>query len=237
MPNNQLVLLCWPGLADLWLRGSARALLFSTIFSILLNVAAVSTFVWPKLFSSGVSSALWIAVGTVWLGSILFTYRRWPLQNNHPENRSTDSDALFIQAQTEYLKGHWAEAELLLRRQLGYDRRDIESRLMLATLFRHQRQFDFAEQQLEILIRFDEAQRWSSEIDRELNLLDTNRDEEQLTPDGVVEIDPVMRQPILTEPVLTDTDLQPFTELTPESPQPDLDDPSHQTSIRLNRAA
>ncbi len=92
-------------------------------------------------------------------------------------------DTLFIQAQHEYLKGHWGEAKTLLKRQIGQHPRDIESRLLLATLFRHSRQLDQSLQQLKEIKRFDEAIEWNFECEREEELIReiiSTQDEEKL---------------------------------------------------------
>jgi tetratricopeptide (TPR) repeat protein len=81
-------------------------------------------------------------------------------------------DTLFIQAQREYLGGHWEEAEGLLRQRIQRQPRDMESRLLLATLLRHSRRLDEAAQQLDEMDRYDEAIEWSFESGRERQLID-----------------------------------------------------------------
>jgi hypothetical protein len=78
---------------------------------------------------------------------------------------------LFIQAQHEYLRGHWGEAQTLLNRQIDQHPRDIEARLLLATLFRHSRKLDQSIQQLKEIKRFDEAVEWNFECKREEELI------------------------------------------------------------------
>jgi len=81
-------------------------------------------------------------------------------------------DTLFIQAQSEYLRGHWEEATGLLVRQIRKNPRDVEARLLLATLFRHTREYEKAKVELANAQKFDEAIEWRIEIDREFELLD-----------------------------------------------------------------
>lgn len=81
-------------------------------------------------------------------------------------------DTLFIQAQREYLGGHWEEAESLLRRRIENAPRDMESRLLLVTLFRHTRRLDLARWQLSEMQRFDESLEWAFESDRENQLIE-----------------------------------------------------------------
>lgn len=80
-------------------------------------------------------------------------------------------DTLFIQAQREYLGGHWEESESLLNRRLDQVPRDIESRLLLATLLRHTRRLNEAREEILAIERFDESSEWNFEIDREKQLI------------------------------------------------------------------
>lgn len=81
-------------------------------------------------------------------------------------------DTLFIQAQREYLGGHWEEAEAILKRRLEQAPRDIESGLLLTTLFRHMRRFNDAREGILAIERFDESSEWEFEIEREKQLID-----------------------------------------------------------------
>ncbi len=82
------------------------------------------------------------------------------------------SDTLFIQAQREYLGGHWEEAEMLLRRCLQTTPRDIEARLLLSTMLRHSRRLEEASEELTTILKFDESSNWIFEIRREERLLE-----------------------------------------------------------------
>lgn len=160
-------ILSWPGLRLAWRIGEPLGLAWAGAFSILFNLAVVSTFVWPQLLGPNVPLGLWIATVLVWLGSAAYEFRcnqRMPVDAS-PAARG--DDALFIQAQAEYLKGHWEEAEWLLRQRLSSCHRDIESRLLLVTLYRRRGQPELAAEQLQILRRFDGALAWSEEIERE----------------------------------------------------------------------
>ena len=88
----------------------------------------------------------------------------------------------FIQAQTEYLRGSWADAQTLLETLLERRPRDSEARLLLATLLRHSRRLTKARQQLEILERFDESLPWQFEINRERELLKEIENESVVQP-------------------------------------------------------
>jgi hypothetical protein len=56
--------------------------------------------------------------------------------------------------------------------------------LLLATLFRHQRRFDAAEEQLRALQKLDESQGWAREIAREADLIRKFAEYEQSSSSG-----------------------------------------------------
>jgi predicted Zn-dependent protease len=92
--------------------------------------------------------------------------------NRRHEARRADPEAdRFDQALDGYLKGNWIEAERLLGGLLRRDDRDVDARLMLATLLRHTRRFDEATRELNRLVRLEGAQKWALEIRREGELL------------------------------------------------------------------
>jgi len=84
------------------------------------------------------------------------------------------SEDLFIQAQTEYLKGHWCEAESLLRKLVN-EAQDVDAHLSLAALYRQTNRCDEARSVLRMLERFDGAEKWRFEIERERLLLERSR--------------------------------------------------------------
>ncbi len=154
----------WPGLPKLWLRGHWSGLLPAVAFAVLLNTTIVGSFIWPELLARRLVVLCWTLVGASWCLSVVLGYRQWlALQNN----AAPSHEDLFLQAQAEYLRGHWFEAEARLRQLLLGDPRDADAHLMLATLFRHTRRYEQAERQLLLLERLDGAEKWSLEIDQE----------------------------------------------------------------------
>ncbi|QEG24082.1 tetratricopeptide repeat protein [Mariniblastus fucicola] len=175
------ILCCWPGLPGLWYRGRWSSLMLAITFAILLNLTIVASFIWTGIFNDDSFPAIaWPVLLLIWFSSVVIARRnlpdvmsltkddRFPANDSEPEGAI---DALFIEARREYLKGHWNEAQSLLQRQLKHYPRDIESRLMLATLFRHTRQFDEATKQLNQVEKYDPAINWKNEIARERELL------------------------------------------------------------------
>lgn len=171
------VILCgWPGLPGLWFRGQMSSLLVAIGFSILLNLALVSSFLWPWSLGETFPFVAWPMIFLIWGTSSWMAYNGLTDVMSVPATEkvadSKRPDTLFIQAQREYLGGHWEEAEALLNRRIGNVPRDIESRLMLATLLRHTRRLDEARDQISAIQRYDEAAEWDFEIDRECQLID-----------------------------------------------------------------
>ena len=174
---GQWVLCGWPGLAPLWLRGSWSSLALAVGFSALLNIALVATFAWPTLLGDSFPAVAWPLIFAIWVSSSVVSCRlvgSWVgppamaaeakvvekgdfLDENQP-------DTLFNRAQGEYLKGNWLEVERLLKGRLKQKDRDVESRLLLATLYRHTDRLELARAELDSLKRFDESVHWNFEI-------------------------------------------------------------------------
>jgi len=165
------VLTClWPGLPRLWLQGKLSGLFVALLFGFALNLALTSSFVFPNLLGFGTVRIIWLVVVTSWL---VATWRNLnKLQSSSmPSASSPANEDLFLKAQTEYLNGHWLESESLLRRLLKSNPTDVDTQLMLATLFRHARRYDEARTQLESLERLPGSRKWILEISQEYQLL------------------------------------------------------------------
>jgi hypothetical protein len=152
------------------------SLLVAIGFSILLNLALVSSFIWPWSLGETFPFVAWPMIFLIWGTSSWIAYNGLTDVMSVPTSEKVAvperPDTLFIQAQREYLGGHWEEAESLLMRQIENVPRDMEARLLLATLFRHTRRLNMARDQISAIQRFDEAFEWEFEIDRELQLID-----------------------------------------------------------------
>lgn len=166
----RLITCLWPGLAALWWRGSALGLLAAASFAALFNVVFVATFIWPELFGPMVPTVGWFAVAVIWLIAALRSRRTLPVDSEVA--LASDEVDLFVQAQAEYLRGHWLEAEKLLIERLSNAPGDAESILLLATLYRHRRRQEQADEQLARLERLDAGLHWRWEVRRERRLLD-----------------------------------------------------------------
>ncbi len=159
----------WPGLPQVWTRGSWSALLLATAAATLLNLAMIGTLVWCELIAPDVRTALWGTLGGVWgvAALVSFVWGRW-LKASEQTDPAAEP---FMTALEYYLKGNWFQAERALGRLLRKNARDLEARLMLAALLRHTGRFDEAGRQLDRLQRIEDAVKWELEIHRERKLL------------------------------------------------------------------
>lgn len=171
----------WPGLAPLWWRGHWAGLVEAVAFATGLNLLLMATYVWPQWVEQPWPTMSWFALSGVW---VFACWRNWhKLPTLVDDQLDNTSQALFVQAQTEYLKGNWYDAEKLLQQLLVRRPRDIEGLLLMATLFRHTRRRDEAVTTLERLERLNGSGRWLLEIAHERQKLKRLAEEDQ--PSGV----------------------------------------------------
>ena len=159
----------WPGFARLWLDADIRGLFWAILFGGLLQVALVTNLVWPEIVSS---QTRWLVVGSlaaIWIYSFVCTYRRLPFLLG--DQHATDLDALFRQAQTEYLRRNWDQAERLLRHVLDVNDTDVDARLLFVTLLRRSGREREGLDQLQEMTRFAASDKWRFEIARENGFL------------------------------------------------------------------
>ena len=136
--------------------------------ALVVNSALLATVGWSELLAPAVRSGLWIFVGALWLGMVALT-AGWDATPLGAEKRYEDN--LFLEARDYYLKGNWYEAERCLRAAVGRDERDLECRLLLATLLRRTGRADEARGELDLLERLEGSARWEAEIAAERKLL------------------------------------------------------------------
>jgi tetratricopeptide (TPR) repeat protein len=155
---------------QLWFRGQWLGLILAVGFGALLNLLILATFVWAELLSPLHLRLGWLGIGSLW-GSWAVVSFVFALGG--PARRpATAPEVMFRDALSEYLRANWFEAETTLNRLLRLHPRDVEARLLLATLLRHTRRYDEAHEQLGRLERLEDSQRWSREIAAEKRLLD-----------------------------------------------------------------
>lgn len=161
----------WPGLVQVWWRGSWVGLTLAVGFTALANVLLAATLVWDEWLPP---RARWVglaALGGIWIVAWLDARADWrrmlaEWQDGAPADANPDaqSDQWYSDAQTAYLAGDWVAAEQTLLKLLRRDARDAAARLMLATLWRHEGRLEAASEQLEQLARLETAASWGYEI-------------------------------------------------------------------------
>jgi hypothetical protein len=181
MPERRLMrtpplLCCWPGLPRLWVQGDVTAVLLAVAFGGVLNLLLVSNVLWPDLLPAPGRTLAWLFLAGWWLFSAI---RAYGSRAHLDIPVIADSRGLFIQAQGEYLKGHWFEAESLLQQLLRSARRDLDAHLMLATLCRRTRRYDEACARLDLIDQFEGAEKWRWEIETERRLLKQQTEKER----------------------------------------------------------
>ena len=133
--------------------------------AVLLNLTLVASFVWSELISADARSALWVVLAASWLASAVYSEvscRR--AAATEPDDPPGD---LFAEATEQYLTGDYFQAERALVSLLRADARDLDARLMLATLMRHTGRLEEAAGQLDLLVRLEGAGKWEFEINQE----------------------------------------------------------------------
>ena len=167
----------WPGLAKAWWRGSASALLAALMFGWGLCVLMLATFVWPNWFPSWQVTSCWIGMLIFWVVECVRS--NWHYGSMQADAGPVAGDNRFVQAQSEYLKGNWFEAESLLHAILADAPRDAEAHLLLASVLRHSRRWAAALRRLEQLQLLDTSARWRFEIHRERLMIIKRQSEHQ----------------------------------------------------------
>jgi hypothetical protein len=175
-------------LPALWLRGAWSGLALAAGFALLLNALVATTLVWTQWVDAHVRLVGWVALLTVWLAALVADRMGWKIDRvaawgrvrmRHrpaglPAAHAVGGESLgdlFREAQLQYLRGNWLQAENLLRHLVQADPGDVEARLMLVTLCRHMGRSDEAIAQLRRLARLEDAARWRREMDAERALL------------------------------------------------------------------
>jgi hypothetical protein len=161
--------LAWPGMPWLWLRGSMLGLGLALAFAVTLDVAVVTTWIWPELVDLPFKLAVWSGAGIVWLLATVSALSAFPPPL--PTRRDETVNRLFVQARDAYLARDWLAAEARLHELLTRAPTDGEAQLLLATLLRRVGRADEARTALDKLSRSDAGLPWRSAIARELDLL------------------------------------------------------------------
>jgi len=143
------------GPSTVWSCGSWSGLAVAVGAAILLNVLLLVSFGWTELVGNELRITLWAGLGVSWTAAAVWSLR-W--SRKRAEQRSVDPERdRFGEALDHYLSGDYYQTEQILEGLLRQDIRDVDARLMLATLLRHTRRFDEATRQLDTLARLEGA--------------------------------------------------------------------------------
>jgi hypothetical protein len=159
----------WPGLPQLLLYGNVVGCVVAILMAVILDLLLLGTFGWSELIAQNMRTALWTICGLAWLAAGIWSMRH--CQQLCSTMGGQQKNDVFRDSLNQYLKGDYFQAELLLNTLIRTNVRDLDAHLMLATLMRHTGRFEEATQQLDILVRFDGAEKWMQEIEQERDLL------------------------------------------------------------------
>jgi len=159
----------WPGLPHIWMRGSWPALGVAAVAAALLGAALVCSFGWTELISPAMRRVLWASLGAVWCVAAILSAVK--LRHDAAEKPAGGCENPFGRAVDLYLKGDHYQVERILQDLLCEDVRDLDARMMLATLLRRTGRHDEARRQLDQLACFEGAEKWELEIQKERGLL------------------------------------------------------------------
>lgn len=190
MRRMRWALYLWPGVPQLTRHGSWSGLAIALGLALLLNLVLVGTLGWSELFSPGVRNALWLGLAVVWLAAAVYC-----AGDRGPMARPSAGDHFFCEALDYYLKGNWFEAEHALAHVLAVNPRDLDARLMLATLLRHIGRLDEAAEQMDWIGRCEGSQKWELEIARERQLLAQARQQHAEETVTAADFGPDLEQP------------------------------------------
>jgi hypothetical protein len=153
-------------------------------FSLLFNTLLIASFAWPQWGPVWLVRAGWLVCGSFWVISACHAYMKLPKWLAvTPRIPKTD---LLMAAQAEYLRGNWFEAESLLSKQLAENPDDIATALLLAGVLRRTKRWKQSELCLEQIRLRESSARWSEEIQRELEILAREADEETESSDSAL---------------------------------------------------
>ena len=163
----------WPGLPQVWLRGSWVGLALAVGFTALANVLLAATLrVGRVVARAGALDRRWGRLAVIWVVAWIDGRADWRRllaewsagEARHQSIPTARSDQWFREAQAAYLAGDWVSAEQTLLKLLRHDARDAESRLMLATLWRHEGRLEAAAEELDHLELLETAAPWRNEM-------------------------------------------------------------------------
>ena len=172
--DSRAVLFCafsvWPGFQKLWVKGDFHSLLISLLFSWVLAIAGLATFVWPEWFIAFFSPdwvarlilvSLWFSIATASFLSAMGVV----LSLSDPNGLAAAARQNNLEtAQEMYLQANYFEAERWVRKNTLGSSDDIESSLLWIAILRRTRRFPQALDLISSVDKLDSARLWMSEL-------------------------------------------------------------------------
>ena len=159
----------WPGLSQLWAYGSWPGLALALVFAGILNGLMFVSFGWSELIDPGLRNITWGGFGISRVIAAFWSARR--CRRIMAAEMLDPKEDPFGKAIDHYLQGDYPQTEQILESLLRRNARDLEARLMLATLcgawIGPRKRFD----NLSMLERLEGAGRWELEMQQERELL------------------------------------------------------------------
>jgi thioredoxin-like negative regulator of GroEL len=138
------------------------------VAAVCFDLLLLGTFGWSELITQNMRTPVWVTFAVAWAAAVAYSVR-WC--RRHGAAIGAKDENVFSEALNHYLRGDFFQAEVLLESLLRANVRDVDARLMLATLLRHAGRLDDATRQLDVLAKFEGAAKWELEIEHERDLL------------------------------------------------------------------
>jgi len=167
MRGMRWMMFLWPGLPQLITWGSWSGLAAALVAAVVLDVLLAASFGWSELVDPAWRKISWAGFGVFWVVVAFWSARQW---RRHASDDQVEQEG-FETALNHYLAGDYYQAEQMLEKRLKRTPRDLDARLMLATLLRHAGRPDEALRQLDWLACLAGAEKWDLEMRRERELI------------------------------------------------------------------
>ncbi|MDO5565655.1 MAG: tetratricopeptide repeat protein [Planctomycetia bacterium] len=154
-----------------------------------MNTVLILNFYWTSLLPESWYKWTYISLGVAWL---VLSAMSSAFSKRFESTRLLDSHGeLYLEVLNHYLKGEWEKTECCAKAILRYNPNDVEVLLLLATLYRHTRRLDLAQETLARLQLLEMSDKWYFEIYSEklfLNELLSPEDSSEETEEQVSEV-------------------------------------------------
>ena len=137
-----------------------------------INTGAIAIFAWQQGLATGVPGLVAATGWVLVLGFLVLSSRFAAQRKRVAVVADPETDTVFRDAQHEYLRNHWLEAETLIKRLLKRRPQDVESLLLLASIQRRTQQVSEARRTLVKMSNIPAAAHWLAEMETERKLVD-----------------------------------------------------------------